>query len=174
VEDTVDYLPTEEQRMLKEMVADFGRDKIKPIARQNDQTREFPTAVVKEMSGLGFMGIPFPEEYGGAGLDSVSYMIAVEGISRYCASTGVIVSAHTSLCVEPIYLFGTEEQKKKYMPDMCSGRKIGCFCLTEPEAGSDAGGIKASAKLEDDKWVLNGTKQFSPTRFRPRWPSFWP
>jgi len=156
----MDYLLTDEQKMLKEMVEKFALDKIKPIARENDKTEEFPTKLIKELSDLGLMGIPYPEEYGGSGMDNISYVIAIEAISRYCAATGVIVSAHTSLCVEPIYLFGTEEQKKKYMPDLCSGRKIGCHCLTESQAGSDAAAVKTSAKLEGDKWVLNGTKLF--------------
>jgi len=157
----MDYLLTDEQKMLKEMVENLSRDKIKPIAKHNDQSHEFPTELVQEMSELGLLGIPYPEDYGGAGMDNIAYMIAIEAISRHCASTGVILSAHTSLCVEPIYQFGTEEQKQKYMPDLCSGRKIGCLALTESQAGSDAGAIKVSAKLKGDKWVLNGTKLFT-------------
>ena len=156
----MDFLLNEEQKMLKELVADFALEKIKPIAADLDRTKEFPTAIIKELAGLGLLGIPYPGEYGGAGMDAVSYMIAIEGISRHCASTGVIISAHTSLCCEPIFLFGTEEQKQQYLPDLCSGRKLGCLCLTEPQAGSDAGAIKTTAKLEGDQWVLNGTKQF--------------
>ncbi len=160
LENAMDCLLTDEQRMLKEMVGNFGRDKVKPIAGEIDKTEQFPAELVKELSELGLMGIPFPEECGGSGMDSVSYMIAVEGISRYCASTGVIISSHTSLCVDPIYQFGTDEQRAKYMPDLCSGRKLGCMALTEPQAGSDPGAIKTTAKLEGDTWVLNGTKQF--------------
>lgn len=156
----MDYLLTDEQRMLKEMVDDFGREKVKPMARETDRTEQFPAELVKELSELGLMGVPFPQEYGGSGMDNVSYVIAVEGISRYCASTAVIISSHTSLCIDPIYQFGTDQQKTKYMPDLCSGRKLGCVCLTEPQAGSDPGALKTKAKLEGDKWVLNGTKQF--------------
>jgi len=156
----MDYLLTDEQKMVKEMVENLSRDKIKPIARHNDQSHEFPVELISEMSELGLMGIPFPDEHGGAGMDNIAYFIAIEAISRHCASTGVIVSAHTSLCVDPIYQFGAEEQKQKYMPELCSGRKLGCLALTEPQAGSDAGAIKTSAKLVGDKWVLNGTKLF--------------
>jgi len=156
----VDYLLTDEQRMLKEMVEGFARDQIKPRARDNDATGEFPAEVVAQMAELGLMGVAYPEEYGGAGMDTVSYMIAVEAISRYCAATGVIVSAHTSLAVDPIYTFGTEEQKKHYLPALCRGERLGCLCLTEPDAGSDVAAVKTTARLEGDSWVLNGTKQF--------------
>ena len=156
----MDYLLTDEQRMLKEMVEGFARDQIKPRARDNDATGEFPADLVRQLAELGLMGVAYPEEYGGAGMDTVSYMIAVEAISRYCAATGVIVSAHTSLAVDPIYTFGTEEQKKRYLPALCHGERLGCLCLTEPDAGSDVAAIKTTAKLEGDKWILNGTKQF--------------
>lgn len=156
----MDYLLTEEQNMMKEMVSKFAREEIGPVARENQEKGIFPAEVVKKAGELGLLGVAYPPEYGGAGMDYVSYMIAVEEISRYCASTGVIVSAHTSLCVDPIFRFGTEEQKKKYLPDLCTGKKIGCLGLTEPGAGSDAGNLKTTAKLVDDKWVLNGTKHF--------------
>ncbi|MDQ1353474.1 MAG: butyryl-CoA dehydrogenase [Acidobacteriota bacterium] len=156
----MDYLLTEEQKMLKEMVAKFAREEIGPVARENQEKGIFPAAIIKKAGELGLMGIAYPPEYGGAGMDYVSYMIAVEEISRYCASTGVIVSAHSSLAIDPIFRFGNEEQKKKYLPDLCSGRKIGCFALTEPGAGSDAGSTKTTAKLVGDKWILNGTKHF--------------
>jgi len=156
----MDYLLTEEQKMLKEMVAKFAKEELGPIAREYQEQGIFPAEVVKKAGELGLMGIAYPPEYGGAGMDFVSYMIAIEEISRYCASTGVIVSAHSSLAVDPIFRFGTEEQKMKYLPDMCSGRKIGCLGLTEPGAGSDAGALKTSAKLEGDKWIVNGTKHF--------------
>jgi butyryl-CoA dehydrogenase len=157
----MDYLLTEEQLMLKEMVAKFSKEEIGPVARENQEKGIFPEEIVKKLGELGLMGIAYPTEYEGAGMDFVSYMIAVEEISRYCASTGVIVSAHSSLGLDPIYRFGTEEQKKKYLPDLCSGRKIGCFGLTEAGSGSDAGAAKATAKLVGDKWVLNGTKNFT-------------
>jgi alkylation response protein AidB-like acyl-CoA dehydrogenase len=156
----MDYLLTEEQKMLKEMVAKFAKEELGPIAREYQEQGIFPAEVVKKAGELGLMGIAYPPEYGGAGMDFVAYMIAIEEISRYCASTGVIVSAHASLAVDPIFRFGTEEQKKKYLPDMCSGKKIGCLGLTEPGAGSDAGALKTTAKLEGDKWVVNGTKHF--------------
>ena len=156
----MDYLLTDEQRMLKDMVEGFARDQVKPRARDNDATGEFPADLIRQLAELGLMGVAYPEEYGGAGMDTVSYMIAVEAISRYCAATGVIVSAHTSLAVDPIYTFGTEEQKKRYLPALCHGERLGCLCLTEPDAGSDVAAIKTTAKLEGDKWILNGTKQF--------------
>jgi butyryl-CoA dehydrogenase len=155
----MDYLLTDEQKMLKEMVENFSRDKIKPVASANDREKRFPAEIIKELAELRLMSVPYPEEYDGAGMDNVSYMIAMEAISRYCAATGVIVSVH-SLCIDPIYRLGTEEQKKKYLPMMCRVEKLGCFCLTEAQAGSDAGAIKTSAELVKDKWVLNGAKQF--------------
>jgi butyryl-CoA dehydrogenase len=156
----MDYLLTEEQSMMRDMVAKFAREEIGPVAREFQEKCRFPAEIVKKAGELGLMGIAYPPEYGGAGMDFVSYMIAIEEISRYCASTGVIVSAHSSLAVDPIFRFGTEEQKQKYLPDMCSGKKIGCLGLTEPGAGSDAGAIKTTAKLVGDQWVLNGTKHF--------------
>ncbi len=156
----MDYLLTEEQKMLREMVSKFAKEEIAPVASENEDKEIYPEKIVEQLGELGVMGIAYPEEYGGAGMDFVSYMLAIEAISQYCASTGVIVSAHSSLAVDPIFRFGTEEQKKKYLPDMCSGKKIGCHALTEPGAGSDAGAIKTTAKLEGDKWVLNGTKHF--------------
>ena len=157
----MDYLLTEEQKMMKEMVSKFAREEIGPVARENQEKGIFPEEIVKKVGELGLMGVAYPPEYGGAGMDFVSYMIAVEGISRYCASTGVIVSAHSSLAVDPIFRFGSEEQKKKYLPDMCSGKKIGCLGLTESGAGSDAGALKTTAKIDGDKWILNGTKNFT-------------
>jgi alkylation response protein AidB-like acyl-CoA dehydrogenase len=156
----MDYLLTEEQKMLREMVTKFAREEIGPTARENQEKGIFPEEIVKKAGELGLFGIAYPPEYGGAGMDFVSYMLAVEEISRYCASTGVIISAHSSLCLDPIFRFGNEEQKKKYMPDLCSGRKIGCLGLTEPGAGSDAGATKTTARLQGDKWIIDGTKQF--------------
>ena len=156
----MDYLLTEEQTMLKEMVAKFAREEIGPVATECQEKGIFPAEVIKKAGELGLMGIAYPPEYGGAGMDFISYMIAIEEISRYCASTGVIVSAHSSLCVDPIFRFGNDQQKKTFLPELCSGRKIGALGLTEPGAGSDAGAIKTTAKLEGDKWILNGTKHF--------------
>jgi butyryl-CoA dehydrogenase len=161
MEARMDFLLTEEQIMLKDMVAKFAQEKLAPIASKIDHEHMFPTDVVNELGELGIMGIAYPTEYEGAGMDFVSYMLAVEELSRWCASTGVIVSAHSSLVCDPIFRFGTEEQKKKYLPDLLSGRKIGSFTLTEAGAGSDAGNTKTTAKLEGDKWILNGSKLFS-------------
>ncbi|HDP98548.1 MAG TPA: acyl-CoA dehydrogenase [bacterium] len=156
----MDYLLTDEQKMLRDMVSKFAKEEIGPVATKMQAEETFPESIVQQLGELGVMGIAYPEEYGGAGMDFVSYMLAVEAISRYCASTGVIVSAHSSLVVDPIFRFGTEAQKKKYLPDLCSGKKIGCHALTEPGAGSDVGSLKTTAKLVGDKWVLNGTKHF--------------
>jgi len=157
----MDFLLTEEQMMLKDMVAKFAQEKIAPIASKIDHEHMFPAEIIKELGELGLMGIAYPTDYEGAGMDYVSYFLAVEEISRWCASTGVIVSAHSSLVCDPIYRFGTEEQKKKYLPDLLSGRKIGSFTLTEAGAGSDAGATKTTAKLIGDKWILNGSKMFA-------------
>ncbi len=157
----MDFLLTEEQMMLKDMVAKFAQEKIAPIASKIDHEHMYPAEVVKELGELGLMGIAYPTEYEGAGMDFVSYFLAVEEISRWCASTGVIVSAHSSLVCDPIYRFGTEEQKKKYLPDLLTGRTIGSFTLTEAGAGSDAGATKTTAKLVGDKWILNGSKMFA-------------
>lgn len=156
----MDFLLTEEQKMMRDMVDKFAKEEVAPNARENQEKGVFPGEAVKKASELGLMGIAYPPEYGGAGMDFVSYMLAVEGISRYCASMGVIISAHSSLALDPIFRFGTEEQKKKYMPGMCSGERIGCMALTEPGAGSDAGSMKTTAKLVGDKWELNGCKLF--------------
>jgi alkylation response protein AidB-like acyl-CoA dehydrogenase len=156
----MDYLLTEEQMMMKDMVGKFAKEEIGPVAAENQEKCIFPEDIVKKAGELGLFGVAYPPEYGGAGMDFVSYMIAVEEVSRYCASTGVIISAHSSLALDPIFRFGTEEQKQKYMPGLCSGQQIGCFALTEPGSGSDAGAAKTTAKLEGDKWVLNGTKHF--------------
>ena len=142
------------------MVAKFAKEEIGPVAREYQEKGIYPEEIVKKAGELGLFGIAYPPEYGGAGMDFVSYMLAIEQVSRFCASTGVIISAHSSLCVDPIFRFGTEEQKKKYLPGLCSGQRIGCLGLTEPGAGSDAGATKTTAKLKGDKWVLNGTKQF--------------
>lgn len=156
----MDYFLSEEQKLLKEVVARFAKEELAPVARENQEKRLFPAEVIKKAGELGLMGIAYPMEYGGSGMDYISYMIAIEEISRYCASTGVIISAHSSLTIDPIFHFGTESQKHKYLPDLCTGVKIGCFALTEPGSGSDAGAAKTTAKLVGDKWVLNGTKHF--------------
>jgi len=157
----MDYLLTEEQKMLREMVAKFAKEKIAPVASENERNHRFPWDIIREAGELGLMGIAYPQEYGGAGMDFVSYFLAIEEISRWCASTGVIISAHSSLVCDPIYRFGTEEQKRKYLPDLLSGRKIGSFSLTEAQAGSDAGNTKTTAIKSGNKWILNGSKLFA-------------
>ncbi len=156
----MNYLLTEEQKMMRDMVSKFAKEHIAPVAKENQKEGKYPAESIRQAGELGLMGIAYPEEYGGAGMDFISYMLAIEEISRYCASTGVIISAHSSLAIDPIYRFGSEEQKKKFLPDLCSGKKVGCFCLTESGAGSDAGATKTTAKLVGDSWVLHGAKQF--------------
>lgn len=157
----MDYLLTEEQKMLKEMVSKFAKEKIAPFASENERNHRFPWDIIREAGELGLMGIAYPQEYGGAGMDFVSYFLAIEEISRWCASTGVIISAHSSLVCDPIYRFGTEEQKRKYLPDLLTGKKIGSFSLTEAQAGSDAGNTKTTAIKNGNKWILNGSKLFA-------------
>ncbi len=156
----MDFKLTDEQQMLREMCRSFAENELKPKAEHYDRTHEFPWEHVKKMGEMGLMGVVYPEKYSGAGMDYLSYAIAVEELSRGCASTGVICSAHNSLCLSPIYYFGTEEQKMKYLSKLCTGEWIGCFGITEPEAGSDAAGTKTTAEFKNGKWVLNGTKNF--------------
>ena len=151
---------SKEQEFVQKMVREFATTEVEPLAADIDKEHRFPTETVEKMAKYGLMGIPFPTEYGGAGGDHISYAIAVEELSRVCASTGVIVSAHTSLCCWPIFNYGTEEQKKKYLPDLLSGKKLGAFGLTEPNAGTDASGQQTRAVDAGDKWILNGAKVF--------------
>ena len=151
---------TKEQEFVRKMVREFATNEVEPLAAEIDQEHRFPTETVEKMARYGLLGVPFPTEYGGAGGDHISYAITVEELSRVCASTGVICSAHTSLCCWPIFNYGTEEQKKKYLPDLLSGKKLGAFGLTEPNAGTDASGQQTRAELVGDKWVLNGAKVF--------------
>ena len=154
------YQTTEAHEALRQKVRAFAEAEVKPIAFMLDKENRFPTEAVKKMGELGLMGIPYETKYGGAGLDALSYAIAVEELSRVDGGTGVILSAHTSLGTYPIYAFGTEEQKMKYLPDLCSGKKVGAFGLTEPNAGSDAGGTETTAEDKGDHWLLNGEKIF--------------
>lgn len=151
---------TKEQEFVRKMVREFAETEVEPLAAEIDQEHRFPTETVEKMAKYGLLGIPFPTEYEGAGGDHISYAITVEELARVCASTAVIFSAHTSLCCWPIFAWGTEDQKKKYLPDLLSGRKLGAFGLTEPNAGTDAGGQQTRAELVDDKWVINGAKVF--------------
>ncbi len=156
----MDFRLTDDQQMIRDSVRDFSQNEIVPRAAEIDKTGEFPLDIIKKMSGLGLMGLPIAEEYGGAGADYTSYCLALEEISRACGSTGLTYEAHISLGCMPIYYFGTEEQKRKYLPQLCSGEAIGSFGLTEPEAGSDAGGTKTTAVLDNGEWVINGSKIF--------------
>ena len=152
---------SKEQEMLRKMYHDFAENEVKPMAEYVDENEAFPEENVKKLGKLGMLGIYFPKEYGGAGADVLSYVMAVEEMSKVCATTGVIISAHTSLCAAPIFENGTEEQKQKYLPKLCSGEWIGAFGLTEPGAGTDAQGQQTTAvKNENGDWVLNGSKIF--------------
>lgn len=150
----------EDYKELRDLIAKFSDAEVAPLAAEIDEKGKIPEELVKKVSENGFMGSYVPEEYGGAGMDYMSYAILVEELSRGCASTGVLVSAHTSLCTWPILQFGNEEQKKKYLPKLASGEWIGCFCLSEPNAGSDAGSLTTMADLKGDHYVLNGTKNW--------------
>ncbi len=152
------YELTEEQGRLRDMLRGFADAEIAPKAARYDEANEFPWDNVKKMRELGLFGMIFPEEYGGQGLDTLSYVLAVEEISRACASTGITLAAHVSLGTSPIFNFGTEAQKRKYLPALCSGEKLAAFGLTEPEAGSDAGGTKTRAILEGSHYTVNGRK----------------
>jgi short/branched chain acyl-CoA dehydrogenase len=156
----MDFQLSDEQRLLRDTVRDFARREVRPVAEELDRTKSFPYELVEQMGGLDLMGIPFPEEYGGGGGDSLSYAIAVEELTRIDSSVAITLCAHTSLGTQPVYLFGTDEQKERLMPDLCAGRKLGAFGLTEPEAGSDAGNTKTRASLDGGDWVINGAKQF--------------
>lgn len=152
---------TEEQSLLREMVRDFAENEIAPSAKERDEEERFDRGLMfGKLAELGLTGIVFPEEYGGAGADYISYAIAVEELSRVCASTGVTLSAHLSLGSNPIYLFGSETQKKQFLVPLAEGRKMGAFGLTEPSAGSDAGGTRTTAVKDGESWILNGTKIF--------------
>lgn len=151
---------TREQEMVKKMVKEFAINEVEPIAAEIDEEARFPMETIEKAGKLGLMGMPFPREYGGAGADYISYVMAIEELSKVCGSTGVIIQTHCALCAWPIMTYGTEEQKQKYLPDLLSGKKIGAFGLTEPGAGSDAAGIQTVAIDKGDHWLLNGSKIF--------------
>ena len=151
---------TKEQNLFLEMIKSFAEKEVKPLAAEIDEQERFPIETVQKMAKLGIMGIPFPAEYGGANGDNLLYSLAVEELSRACATTGVIVSAHTSLCAAPIFEHGTEEQKRKYLPNLCKGEWIGAFGLTEPNAGTDASAQQTTAIVDGDHFILNGSKIF--------------
>ncbi|CAK7046333.1 MAG: Acyl-CoA dehydrogenase, short-chain specific [Desulfovibrio sp.] len=154
------YMPTEDQELIRSMVREFAVEEIAPIASEIDKTHEFPQATVRRMAELGLLGLTVPEEYEGSGGDSISFAIAVEELSRVCASHGCVLSTHFALAIAPIMQFGTEEQKKKYVPDLASGRKLGAFTLTEAGAGTDASAQQTVAVPRGDTYILNGSKIF--------------
>lgn len=156
----MDFNLNKTQELFLQMIREFAAKEVKPLAAEIDEQERFPAETVAKMAPLGIFGIPVPKKYGGAGGDNLTYSIAVEELSRCCATTGVVVSAHTSLCVAPILKFGTEEQKMKYLPKLASGEWIGAFGLTEPNAGTDAAGQQTTAVAEGDEWVINGNKIF--------------
>jgi short/branched chain acyl-CoA dehydrogenase len=156
----MDFDLSPDHDLIRRTVRDFAEQEVAPVAGQLDHEKRFPYEIISQLGELGFMGIPFPEEYGGAGGDSLAYALAVEELTRVDSSVAITMCAHTSLGTQPVYLFGTEEQKQRYLPDLCAGRKLGAFGLTEPEAGSDAGNVRTRASLEDGEWVVNGAKQF--------------
>jgi butyryl-CoA dehydrogenase len=156
----MDFNPTEEQKMIRDMVRDFAEKELRPIADEIDRKSEYPAEAIKKLCELGVMGILVPEEYGGSGASYLSYILVVEELSRVCASTGVIVETHISLGTEPIIDYGTEEQRRMYLPRLAKGELIGSFALTESNAGSDSSALKTIAVRDGDEYVLNGSKMF--------------
>jgi short-chain 2-methylacyl-CoA dehydrogenase len=156
----MDFDLYDDHRLIQSSVREFALAEVRPVAEVLDRTKSFPYEIVRKLAGLNLMGIPFPEEYGGGGGDTLAYVLAVEELTRIDSSVAITLCAHTSLGTQPIWLFGTDEQKREWMPQLCSGQKLGAFGLTEPEAGSDAGNTKTTARLEDGDWVINGAKQF--------------
>ena len=156
----MDFMLDKQHEMVRTLFKEFAEKEVKPLAQEVDETEVFPRVTVEKMAKAGFMGIPIPKEYGGQGADVLTYAMCVEELSKVCGTTGVIVSAHTSLCCDPILTFGTEEQKQKYLVPLAKGEKLGAFGLTEPGAGTDAQGQQTKAVLDGDEWVLNGSKCF--------------
>jgi alkylation response protein AidB-like acyl-CoA dehydrogenase len=156
----VNFELSDEQKLLRDTVREFALAEVKPVAEELDREKRFPYEIVKKLGGLGLMGIPFPEEFGGGGADTLSYVLAVEELARIDSSVCITMAAHTSLGTMPIYLWGSDEQKSEWLPRLCTGERLASFGLTEPEAGSDAGNVRTTAKLEGGEWVVNGAKQF--------------
>ncbi len=158
----MNFVLSNEHLMLQKMYREFAENEVKPLAQEIDEEERFPSETVAKMAKLGMLGIPFPKKYGGAGGDNLAYALCIEEMAKHCGTTSVIIAAHTSLCCYPIYAYGTEEQKMKYLPDLLSGRKLGAFGLTEPNAGSDAGGQQTIAELDasGENYILNGSKCF--------------
>src|SRR5881409_1626356 len=151
---------SDHHRLLRATVREFAEQEIAPVAEELDRTKEFPYEIVRRLGELDLMGIPFPEEYGGAGGDSLAYALVVEELTRVDSSVAITLCAHTSLGTQPIYLFGSDEQKAEWLPELTAGRKLGAFGLTEPEAGSDAGNVRSRARRDGGDWVIDGAKQF--------------
>src|SRR3954467_11498823 len=151
---------SDEQREIQRLARDFADGEVRPIAEEIDRDKRFPTEVIKKAGELGLMGIPYSGEYGGGGAGTLAYALAIEELARVDSSVGITVAAHTSLGTYPIYAFGSDEQKGRFLPNLLSGRKLWSFGLTEPEAGSDAGNVRTTARLEDDHWRIDGGKQF--------------
>lgn len=151
---------TEEQKMMRDLAREFAQNEIEPVAAEIDETSTFPLENLKKMAELGLLGIPFEEEYGGSGMNIMAFALAMEEFGVACGSTALSVAAHVSLCSTPIYMFGSEAQKKKYLPDLLNGNKIGSFCLSEPASGSDAGALTTRAQRDGDGYVINGSKQW--------------
>ena len=156
----MDFKLSREHELLRKMYREFAQNEVRPLAAELDEEERFPKENIPKLAKLGMLGIPFPTKYGGTGADNLAYAMCVEEIAKTCGTTSVIICAHTSLCCYPIYAYGTEEQKMKYLPDLLSGRKLGAFGLTEPGAGTDASGQQTTAVLEGDHYVLNGVKCF--------------
>ncbi len=156
----MDFLLSDDHELIRRTVREFAEGEVAPVAEELDRTKSFPYEIVAKLGELNLMGIPFPEEYGGGGGDTLAYALAVEELTRIDSSVAITLCAHTSLGTQPVYLFGSEEQKREWLPRLCSGERLGAFGLTEPEAGSDAGNTRTRAKLEHGEWVIDGAKQF--------------
>ena len=157
----MDFSLSKKHLLLKDLYKKFAEEEVKPLAEELDEQERFPVETVKKLARYGFMGIPFPKEYGGSGADNLAYSIAVEELGKVCATTAVVVSAHTSLCCQPIFQFGTEEQKQKFLRPLVDGTKTGCFGLTEPNAGTDAAGVQTTADKDGNDYIINGSKMFT-------------
>jgi alkylation response protein AidB-like acyl-CoA dehydrogenase len=156
----MDFDLSDDHRLIRRTVREFAEGEVAPVAGELDRDKRFPYDIVRQLGDLNLMGIPFPERYGGAGADTLAYTLAVEELTRVDSSVAITMCAHTSLGTQPVYLFGSDEQKERLLPDLCAGRKLGAFGLTEPEAGSDAGATRTRAREEDGEWVIDGAKQF--------------
>src|SRR6058998_989341 len=156
----MDFDLSDDHRLIQRTFRDFARNEVAPVAEELDHRKQFPYDIVRQLGELGLMGIPFPEEYGGGGGDTLAYALAVEELTRVDSSVAITLCAHTSLGTQPIYLFGSEDQKREWLPQLTSGEKLGAFGLTEPEAGSDAGNTRTRAARDNGSWVINGAKQF--------------